>query len=336
MKNFFVAWLFFCFLVGRAHAAPETELSPQKYGFTSITLSGISSGAFMGLQLMLTNSSSLDGVALVAGGPYLCAMASPFIAIQVCMKKPESVDLEKLAALISASDHDDFKNLDGKRIHFYHGLQDSVVQWKSSLKATELIPLINKKTQVSLHLLPNMAHTWPTQNVGSACLEEKSPWMGQCEMDFAGMALLGLYGPLKAKKAVPTDSFVTLEVESSPAAFLAKTAVAYVPQICKTEPCSLHVSLHGCAMNQKTIGDLFIKKSGLNEWAESNRIVVLYPQVSESDTNPHACWDWFGYTGTNYAKKQGVQQEALMTLISQLRQKLKLRESPGFSQTTPL
>lgn len=302
----------------------ENPIQPKKYGFTSITVSGISSGAFMGLQLMLTNSASLDGAALVAGGPYLCAMASPFIAVQVCMKKPESVDLEKLAALISASDHDDFKNLNGKRIHFYHGLKDSVVQWKSSLKATELIPLINKQTQVSLHLLPEMSHTWPTVDTGGACHEEKSPWMGQCQMDFAGLALLGLYGPLKAKKAAVLSSLVGLDVESSAASFLAKKAYAYVPQSCTKSACSLHIALHGCAMNEKSIGDLFIKKSGLNEWAESNKIVVLYPQVSESDSNPHACWDWFGYTGTNYAKKEGAQQEALMKLVAELHQKLQL------------
>jgi hypothetical protein len=54
--------------------------------------------------------------------------------------------------------------------------------------------------------------------------------------------------------------------------------------------------------------------SGLNEWADTNNILVLYPQVFPSLVGPvngQGCWDWWGYDDPNYAKKSG--RQLLMT-----------------------
>jgi hypothetical protein len=55
-------------------------------------------------------------------------------------------------------------------------------------------------------------------------------------------------------------------------------------------------------------------------WTESNRIIVLYPQVNASSApyNPQGCWDWFGYTGMNYALKSGPQLLAVQAMIDRL------------------
>jgi hypothetical protein len=46
----------------------------------------------------------------------------------------------------------------------------------------------------------------------------------------------------------------------------------------------------------------------------------LYPQVNASDIpfNPQGCWDWFGYTGANYALKSGSQLAAVNAMIGRL------------------
>ena len=82
------------------------------------------------------------------------------------------------------------------------------------------------------------------------------------------------------------------------------------------------------------MGDTVYGKIGLNEWADTNRIVVLYPQahatnLSEapaqlvrygpSALNPMGCWNWWGYAGDpQYLTKRGVQVEAIWKMIERL------------------
>jgi len=45
---------------------------------------------------------------------------------------------------------------------------------------------------------------------------------------------------------------------------------------------------------------------------------VLYPQVNGSLLNPRGCWDWFGYTGRDYATKSGPQMAAVKAMTDRL------------------
>ncbi len=52
---------------------------------------------------------------------------------------------------------------------------------------------------------------------------------------------------------------------------------------------------HGCLQTLEDIQDLFYTKTGYNEWAEANNIIVVYPQAKKSTVfplNPNGCWDW--------------------------------------------
>lgn len=43
------------------------------------------------------------------------------------------------------------------------------------------------------------------------------------------------------------------------------------------------------------IGDVFVKNAGYLEVAESNDIILLFPQVvSTALSNPNGCFDWWG------------------------------------------
>ena len=55
----------------------------------------------------------------------------------------------------------------------------------------------------------------------------------------------------------------------------------YVPNSCaaRNAKCKLHVAFHGCNQDMETVGDAFVRHSGLNEWADTNNLVILYPQV---------------------------------------------------------
>ena len=60
--------------------------------------------------------------------------------------------------------------------------------------------------------------------------------------------------------------------------------------------CRVHIAFHGCKQNEALVGDAFTVGAGFNRWAETNGIVVLYPQAQDGLGNPNGCWDWWGYT----------------------------------------
>ena len=54
--------------------------------------------------------------------------------------------------------------------------------------------------------------------------------------------------------------------------------------------------------------------AGYNEWAETNRIIVLYPQTTKYGHafNPKGCFDWWGLSdllplNADFARKTGYQ-----------------------------
>ena len=62
----------------------------------------------------------------------------------------------------------------------------------------------------------------------------------------------------------------------------------------------------------------YVRHAGYNEWAESNKIVVLYPQARATALNPKGCWDWWGYTGKDYASNIGLQLTAVHRMVGHL------------------
>jgi poly(3-hydroxybutyrate) depolymerase len=83
----------------------------------------------------------------------------------------------------------------------------------------------------------------------------------------------------------------------------------------------LHVAFHGCGQGVGFVGRAFASGAGYNRWAAANRIVVLYPQAAPSRVapfNPQGCWDWWGYTGPDYAARNGAQLAAVRRMVAAL------------------
>lgn len=110
---------------------------------------------------------------------------------------------------------------------------------------------------------------------------------------------------------------------------LAERGYVYVPKGCSEHHgCRLHVVFHGCLQNADAVGDAFYRHAGYNEWAEANDIVVVYPQAAPvirrligiplKWPNPQGCWDWWGFTGENFATKSGPQISAVDAMIDRL------------------
>ena len=111
---------------------------------------------------------------------------------------------------------------------------------------------------------------------------------------------------------------------------MANTGWVYVPASCAAlTKCKLHVVMHGCTQNYATIGDKYVKNTGYTRWADTNNMIVLFPQAQADLTmhqtpangtvnNPNACWDTVGFYGANYAQKGGAQLSAIKAMVDRL------------------
>lgn len=311
-----------------AQAAP-VPLPAYHLDPTLSSVSGLSSGGFMAAQLHVAYSATFRaGAGIVAGGPYYCAQGSLGTALAPCMAA-SAYSKPATAQLISTTDSwaaqgaiDATANLAGSRVYLYSGSIDSTVRQEVMNEAyTYYRHYINS---ANIFYKNNIAseHAMVTSDYGNACSTKASPYISNCNFDLAGEMLKWIYGALNApSNGTLGGSFVEFnqaEFIANPASHgMANSGWAYVPADCASgQQCKLHVVLHGCQQDQTKVGDQYYRRAGYNRWADSNRIVVLYPQTAPSSSgNPNGCWDWWGYDDANYAKKNGRQMAAIKAMV---------------------
>ena len=285
----------------------------------SVTISGVSSGAYMATQMQVAYSSLFAGTASVAGGSYWCAEGDKIKAQIQCMGQPGMIRSETQIAearrLFTAGQIDDPINLNRAKFFIFASSRDYVIRSGNSDKLVEFLQAFVPAQNISYVQDGVTGHGFPTLNYGASCAGGGAPWLLNCERDLAGEILRDFYGPLDPpSKAGPLTPFAQTDFGSAP---LFANGWVYVPQACAAgKACRLHVALHGCQMNPDFIQDQFALHAGYNAWAEANNIAVLYPQSAKvAGDNPYACWDWFGFTGKNYVSQDGPQMKALRSMI---------------------
>jgi len=303
-------------------AVPATSVLADNNDAGRVTVSGISSGGYAAVQAHVALSSTISGAAAVAGGPYHCADGNILHALGRCISG-DALDaaplVEATRAAASAGNIDPVESLSNDRVWLFHGTADPVVNvavtkalrdYYASFLPVESIVLVDD--------FP-VTHGWPTLDKGVACDEMGGDFVNACGYDMAGEILQQLYGSLHPPTAAHEGAFQILDQASviPEGGNFADSGFAYVPEACadKTGECRLHLAFHGCRQGNQFIEDRFARMAGLNEWAESNRIIVLYPQVNKSLMNPQGCWDWWGYTGADYDQRGGKQIAGIAALI---------------------
>ncbi len=298
----------------------------------STSVSGLSSGAFMAVQYQVAFSASVKGAGIVAGGPYYCA-AGVALNAGICMgqvaNKPPVPSLMLAAARVFAFSRkiDALDNLKGHRVYVFSGTNDQIVRQPAVDAAVAFYKLagVGDGAIRYVNTVP-AGHGFITQTYGGECGASASPWLTHCTVegvgyDQAGAILNQIYGALKAPATALTGKIVAFDQKefASNVARMADEAYAYVPESCASgSPCRLQIAFHGCAQSAKVVGDQFYANAGYNRWADSNNIIVLYPQVDSSQPNPQGCWDWFGYTGGSYPTKTGPQLVAVKAMADRL------------------
>ncbi|MBV9439014.1 MAG: hypothetical protein JOZ24_03370, partial [Candidatus Eremiobacteraeota bacterium] len=83
--------------------------------------------------------------------------------------------------------------------------------------------------------------------------------------------------------------FDQTEFGASAANDMDTNGTVFVPKQCANGArCALVLALHGCLQTHAVIGDKWVTESGIDEWADTNNIVVLYPYAQAGQyPNPY-------------------------------------------------
>jgi poly(3-hydroxybutyrate) depolymerase len=288
-----------------------------------VTVSGVSAGGFMAIQSHVAFADKIGGAGVVAAGPYHCAQGDVQIALSQCMTG-EGLAVEPLVAftrqVAAAGDVAPVTELGSARVWIFHSPADAVVAPEAGSALRDYYQAFVPDDRIAYIDDVETAHGWPTLDAGAACMETGGDYIYDCDYDTAGAILQQLYGDLNPR--VPDadpDSLLDVDLSAYFAddSHVAASGYLYVPGACRgdSRACGLHIAFHGCVQGAEFIGDRFAVRSGFNEWAESNDLIVVYPQIEKSLFNPKGCWDWWGYTDTNYDRRTGMQVAGVGALI---------------------
>jgi poly(3-hydroxybutyrate) depolymerase len=330
--------------------ADDPQLGAYNSDIGESSISGISSGAFMAVQFATAWSGTVKGVGIIAGGPYYCAQATAIgelggnigailTATGPCLVGPPP----SLEPLIKQTDEwagskeiDSTDHLAHQKVYLFHGYNDAVVSHTVTDAAYRFyLHYLSDRNRGNLFYQAAIGagHSQVTLSYGLECSDNGDYFIDRCDYDQAGIILQHIYGALQPRNGgQPTGRLLAFDqrqfTRAAPVTFysLSETGYLYVPASCAAmEPCRVHIALHGCKQNHDTIGDRYVRHAGYNEWADTNHLIILYPQTIASypvilgaPFNPYGCWDWWGYTGSDYAVKTGPQISALKGMLDRL------------------
>jgi len=310
------------------------------------SVSGISAGAYMAEQFQLAHGRDVIGAGIIAGGPWGCAeslyadvMPGPgtaFLnlarAMNGCMLNalqvwgiPNPQWLASRAGQLASQNRiDPIASVRDDRIYLFTGQEDHTVVPAIVAAAREFYRAIGVKDErmVFIDNLP-AGHAFVTDDKGLACDETAPPYIVDCNYDMAGALLSQIYGKLKPKSVEPAGEVITFDqgefLEDLSSHGMADAGAVYISPECReADGCRVHIAFHGCGQNTAAVGDAFIRESGLLAWADTNRLIVLFPQVSRTPSNPQACWDWWGYTGRQFLTREAPQIVAVRRMLLRL------------------
>ena len=331
------------------------------------SVSGLSSGAFMTVQLHLAHSASFAGAGVVAGGPYrgvetfrgaawLAEDAYELNALQLCMA-PLTPQLappaQRSAQLAREAERDalidPLANLAHQRVYVFTGSADSVVNSAVVAQTRDMYRLLGvPDSQIAYHDQLPAGHSLITDNPEDSPLgSNQPPYLNNGGFMQSHRILQHIYPGLAAPVAQASGQLLRFDQReffgNDPHASMADFGYVYVPQaVLDGAPARVHIALHGCKQGysyvsytlgqadtatQPPYGNRYITTTGYNTIADSNNLIVLYPQAAGSDStlaqNPDGCWDWWGYTSRSadypdYYSRQALQIRAIHAMLQRL------------------
>jgi poly(3-hydroxybutyrate) depolymerase len=327
-----------CTATAATRKLPAVGADPAK---TSV--SGLSSGAFMTIQYGVAFSAGTIGMGVVAGGPYNCAYVNAG-GIDTCMSgSPDgAVSYSAAQGFAALGQIDPVNNLANQKIYMFSGTNDSIVK-QTVMNAVFGFYQAAHVPAANIQYVKQYpaGHAFISATSGNDCGATATPYVDECAVtdppatpnvnyDQPNAVLTQIYGHLNPKpaalssKPVAFDQTEFISPIMSAMSSMADTGYVYIPASCAkggASHCAVHVVFHGCEQGAPTVHDAVYGKVGYNNWADSNGIIVLYPQAVVSSfipVNPKGCWDWWGYSGLDFQVQSGVQLSAVRAMVTRL------------------
>jgi poly(3-hydroxybutyrate) depolymerase len=317
------------------------KLPAYQVDLSQTSVSGLSSGAFMATQFQVAYSKTTVGAGIIAGGPFYCAGSSPFTpfvinAMTICQNPlpgfaPSASALLSSAKLFAQAGWiDDTGNLKKQKIYIFSGKDDHTVATRVVDQTAAFYKLAGVPAK-NIKYVTNVAagHAILTNNnLDVACPKTEKPYINDCNFTQSQVILTYIYGKLNSPAVNLSGQIIEFdqsEFVKSAISSMSNTAYAYVPKPCLTQTCKVHVAFHGCKQGASAIGNRFYSTTGYNELADTNNIIVLYPQVQASELIPfnrEGCWDFWGYSTSDpfipFYSQQAPQMAAVRAMLTRL------------------
>lgn len=289
------------------------------------SISGLSSGAFMTVQMHIAHSSKFVGAGVIAGGPYRsaetfreaapsmpmsCILNSLYVAMTP-LSAATAPDVEKLVALAKCTpDIDDLSHIAGQRMYVFTGLTDAVVNQHVGNTTRAFYESLGVKPENMMFVDDVPAgHSIITTNPEDSPLANNQPPYINCGDFVQSQVLLRhIYPDLADPAPAATGDLIRFDqaefLDHAPhGASLAPFGYAYIPSKVASgdvDALGVHIALHGCKQgydyvnfingapdrrNQPPYGARYIKTTGYMEMGEANNIIILFPQVGGDDDN---------------------------------------------------
>jgi poly(3-hydroxybutyrate) depolymerase len=319
-----------------------TKLGHYNVDPSKIFVAGISSGAFSAVQMDIAHSATFKGAAIYAGGVYWCAgVGGAATALLDCGGETLPTNQASYHSTLALSEKyldeqsalgtiDPSSNLKSRPIYLWSGTLDEVV---NPLEMADLdSEYVHYGATVHFDNAFPAEHGWESPDGQLACGTLGTPYMIECSKDGAvydsAHTWLSMFFPhLVARNAGKLSgtlsAFDQTEFGASSNLSMSSTGSVFVPRDCANgDRCGFVLAMHGCLQEASLIGDKWVVEAGINEWADKNDIVVVYPDTIASSlpgpTNPNGCFDWWGYSNQydpNYALKSGLQMKVLYAMV---------------------
>jgi hypothetical protein len=290
-------------------------------------------------------SPTFKGAAIYAGGVYWCAgVGGAATALANCGGETLPTNQASYNSTLAASETyletqsalgtiDPMSNLSRQPVYLWSGTRDAVV---NPLEMADLqSEYLRYGANVRFDKTFPAAHGWESPQGELDCGTSGSPFMVRCSANGAVYdsvqtwltMFLGSLAPRNHGKLQGSlMTFDQTEFGASPNNSMSPTGSIFVPKTCmQGKACGFVLALHGCLQQSALIGNRWVTEAGINEWADTNSLIVLYPDTiatsAPNPTNPNACFDWWGYSNQsdpNYALKSGVQMSVLYSMVQRV------------------
>lgn len=346
IKRFLAAIVLFA--IASVSKASDKPLSGYAADIGNTTISGLSSGAFMTAQLHVAFSHYFGGAGIIAGGPFYCSGSyegNTFLenATNACMNPLIASVGPNVPKLIQKAKEfagqgiiDPLENLVNDRIYIFTGTKDETVKSTVVQKTLAFYKELGlKQENIQFVNTVDAGHSIITDDSNDVpCPQTKAPYINNCGFEQSVQLLKFLYPGLHPPSQKPSGQVIAFRQGEFIPDFgtprdyssMDETAYVYVPSVCETEKCRVHIVFHGCEQGRQVIGEEYVTTTGYNEVADTNALIMLYPQAKPTSPvpfNPKGCWDFWGYSSANpdnpnFYTHNAPQMKAIVAMMERL------------------